>query len=480
MIAQGQDESSVLTAELGPTSTVGDLKMFLVGSVDLPSNYPEHSWMIQHNGSPISASDVTALSDAGVKDGDFLLAAAQPANQQLRPSTQPSASSNTRGGGSSAELEQLRQHILNHTTTRQAVQAQADGELTQDGEDLNSVLNDPQRFAERWSAMETRRRGAAEARTRELERLDADVNEENQKEILKRIRQEQIQSDLGQALEQNPEMFGTVTMLYIAIQVNGHPIKAFVDSGAQMTVISPETAERCGISRYIDDRYSGIARGVGTARILGRVHRAMLKISDVETGFEDEVPCSFTVMEGKGVDMLLGLDMLKRYQVSIDLQRNCLVFQNGIRIPFLPESEIPKSEFDPPQSTAGSGASSTQATITPDTSKAPNQQKQADSFGGPGRTLGSAGAPSIASSSASTKAPSIASTTSTLVPPPEPTRRRSTPSEGSSASGPMSGQMQDKVESLMTSCGVSRSTAISVLEQCGGSLEMAAAIIFEM
>ena len=53
------------------------------------------------------------------------------------------------------------------------------------------------------------------------------------------------------ALEVFPEGFGSVTMLYVKVEIHGQAITAFVDSGAQMTIMSSSCAERCGLFRLM-------------------------------------------------------------------------------------------------------------------------------------------------------------------------------------------------------------------------------------
>ena len=96
-------------------------------------------------------------------------------------------------------------------------------------------------------------------------------------------------------------------MLYINVKVNGHDIQAFVDSGAQSTIISKGCAERCGLLKWVDKRFEGMAMGIGTSKILGRIHKADLEV------LGQIIPCSLTVLEDNKVEFLFGLDNLKRH-----------------------------------------------------------------------------------------------------------------------------------------------------------------------
>lgn len=59
--------------------------------------------------------------------------------------------------------------------------------------------------------------------------------------------------------------------------------------------------------RLVDKRYHGQAVGVGTAKIIGRVHAYDIVV------LNKRITCSFTVLDDDKIDFLLGLDTLKRH-----------------------------------------------------------------------------------------------------------------------------------------------------------------------
>ena len=251
-------------------------------------------------------------------------------------------------------------------------------------------------------------------------------------------------------------------MLYIPVSVNSHALKAFVDSGAQTTIMSPSCAETCGIMRLIDKRYSGVAKGVGTAQILGRVHSAAITIGHAT------MPCSFTVMEGKDVDLLLGLDMLKRFQAVIDLREGKLVFGDGNEVAFLGEADIPKYLEDALQSEPTiSGPNGTEIGAQSGTVKAAGTSAAASesgAFRGQGQLLGAGAGGGGASSSKS--------------PVSNGGGQGNAPTPAASSGAPRSAHPKEAVDQLV-SIGFSREQAVAALDACDGNVELAAGMLFD-
>ena len=312
---------------------------------------------------------------------------------------------------------------------------------------------DPMAFVELIRRGDTTRRERDAERQQWLQRLEQNpFDVEAQAKMEEMVRQQNVEQNYEAAMEHNPEVFGSVTMLYVESVVNGVPMKAFVDCGAQMTVMSVATAERVGIMRLVDRRFAGMARGVGSAPIVGRVHSAPIKTGN------SVFPCSFTVMEQQGHDFLLGLDMLKRYQACIDLRKNTMRIGEE-EVPFLSESAVPESER------VGHGAEEDVEKRVMDgvteSSRQEAEQRALEQATTASLGVGDTGG-TAAAGAAATSAPAAAAATLSEAP--------------AATISPAANRAQ--VDDVMA-MGFSREQAIQALEATGGSVEMAVSMLLD-
>ncbi|PRQ34995.1 putative DNA damage-inducible protein [Rosa chinensis] len=317
-------DEQIISLDVDPHETVENVKALL----EVETRVLLQNQQLLYNGKEVRNSE--RLSALGVKDDDLIMMVSNAVS---------SASSNALSfnpDGSAANPLAFQQQIRNDSNVI-AQLFQSDPELAQVilGDDLNRLQ---EVLRERYRQKSEHRRQQEE----ENALLFADpFDVEAQKKIEAAIRQKGIDENWAAALEHNPEAFARVVMLYVDMEVNGVPLKAFVDSGAQSTIISKSCAERCGLLRLLDQRYKGIAHGVGQSEILGRIHVAPIKIGN------NFYPCSFLVLDATNIEFLFGLDMLRKHQCSIDLKDNVLRVGGGeVSVPFLQEKDLPSRFLD--------------------------------------------------------------------------------------------------------------------------------------
>ena len=117
------------------------------------------------------------------------------------------------------------------------------------------------------------------------------------------------------------------------------PMSTFLDTGAQVTIMTLEAAKRAGIAHLIDTRYSGQATGVAgvSCRVLGRVpaNSVSFLMGDGEENVVDMSP-AITILEGcimeaDTIDMLLGMDVLEDWQAMICFRARTLTVRDGFK-----------------------------------------------------------------------------------------------------------------------------------------------------
>ncbi|CAF4188374.1 unnamed protein product [Rotaria magnacalcarata] len=318
-IAKFGGSENVLTVEIASDLSLKDLKAVIEAESDFAIKAEEMSLYFEGK---LLGDDNQTLEQCKFNDYDLLTCQRASANHGLRP--EPAATS--RRNMNPRDPRQLFEMIRSNPEMLQQIRQNSPQlvDAVQRG-DFNRFM---QHIAAESPEMQQRM---------ELDRLASldPFDPEVQRRIHEIINMQNVQENMEHAVEHAPEVFGHVIMLYINCKVNGHLVKAFVDSGAQMTIMSKACAERCGIMRLVDRRFSGIAKGVGTQKILGRIHLAQLEIE------KNYFATSLSVLEDQPMDMLLGLDMLRRHQCVLDLHKNTLRIGNAVETNFLSESELP-------------------------------------------------------------------------------------------------------------------------------------------
>ncbi len=144
--------------------------------------------------------------------------------------------------------------------------------------------------------------------------------------------QNKIEKNRADAYQIIPESFFPVDMLHFQCSINGNYLEAFVDTGAQMSIMSEKCATRCGLNELVDYRYQGTAKGVGQQTILGKIWLVDIDVEGVS------VPCSFTILKDMDIDMIFGLDMLFSHRANINLKDKRIEIGN-IVIPIIKKSK---------------------------------------------------------------------------------------------------------------------------------------------
>ena len=107
---------------------------------------------------------------------------------------------------------------------------------------------------------------------------------------------------------------------------------AIVDTGAEISIMSSSCAKRCHLTNAIDPKYAGKAVGVGSSEILGGIQDLDIRIGPIS--FQNKI----SVLHNSRCDLLIGLDILRRFKCELSFREKFLKLQvkrDIIRVPLL-------------------------------------------------------------------------------------------------------------------------------------------------
>jgi DNA damage-inducible protein 1 len=151
------------------------------------------------------------------------------------------------------------------------------------------------------------------------------LDPELQKQVEEQIRAEQVAANIAKAKTEHPELLQPMKkgLLFVDCELNGHSIRAFVDTGCEFSTVSPSCARECGLEYCIDRSMNGTINGMADATISGKIHLAELRLGEMEAA----LPVSLLVADMQLEHMkqlLIGLDVLMRHEATVDLRKHQL------------------------------------------------------------------------------------------------------------------------------------------------------------
>lgn len=158
-----------------------------------------------------------------------------------------------------------------------------------------------------------------------------------------------IDNNLENALENIPQSFATVNMIYVKANINNVNVKMLVDSGAQKSIMPKKITTLCNLEHLIDKECGGEVSGICAKKnILGKIHMINLQLpvegnneKKVELAFGFTILDSGITLDDEEINIIFGLDMLVSYGAILDFKKRKMIIDD-YEFDFLKQDEIDK------------------------------------------------------------------------------------------------------------------------------------------
>ena len=136
------------------------------------------------------------------------------------------------------------------------------------------------------------------------------------------FKQSLIDENYQLAIDIIPESYIPVKMLYIKGKINNKEIDIFIDTGAQVSVMSLSMARELGVDFLIDHFCEGKLVGVGSKDMSGKIHYLDIQLDNFK------LPCGFTIIDNNDINIMLGLNSMLSIGCILDLKNKKMIFNN--------------------------------------------------------------------------------------------------------------------------------------------------------